>query len=197
MNDDALNRGCIYKFLSNFYFLLLFPGFWHRSWWCRVAVSPLGREREAVLEQEDFLWHNTSPHNCTRALPHPPPLPAPILKMKNSNKQNKTKMKAQPHWMQQPGVWLVLTLAASPVCRKCLFYFLLEAISRVSITAMTKGRGKREGGTSWDEVSKATRSFCQHLGRLTLGSRPTAGCRQWERLQGGSTLEMPRNVVKL
>lgn len=134
MNDDALNRGHIYKFLSNFYFLLLFPGFWHRSWQCCVCLSTgQGDGGGDGAGGEAFC---DAPPSLTTVLE------PPILKMKNSKKI--LKLKAQPCWAQQRGVWLGLTQALFPVRIKSSFHFLLEATSRAIITTVTRGRGKRE-----------------------------------------------------
>lgn len=53
-------------------------------------------------------------------------------------------------------------------------------------------QGKRQ-----DEVSRATGSFCQHLGRLTLGTHPAAGSLLLESVQVDSTIDLPRNALKL
>lgn len=77
MNDDALNRGRIYKFLSNFYFLLLFLGFSGIDRGNAVSVFPLGREMEVVTGQGGLC--------VTHRLPSQSYKSPPILKMRNSN----------------------------------------------------------------------------------------------------------------
>lgn len=155
MNDDALNWGCIYKFLSNFYFLLLFPGCWHWSWQCRVCLCTGQGDRGGAGAGGLSKTHYSLPTPTSFTLG------CPTSKMKNQHRTKRKKTrKAQPHWMPLPGVWLELTSALSLVHIKG---FLSETTSRECINKhCEQRRGKR-----WDEVSRATRSFCQHLGRLT------------------------------
>lgn len=101
-----------------------------------VSVFPLGREMEVVTGQGGFLWHTAFPHSRTRA---PPSLKWEI-QIKKKNKQ--TKMKAQPRWTQQLGMWSGLTPAVFPVCIQSLFHLLSEATSRATITTVTRGRGR-------------------------------------------------------
>lgn len=183
MNDDALNWGCIYKFLSNFYFLLLFPGFWHWSWQCRVC-----------------LWTGQGDGGCVGegglpmtscSLPTPATKVPPSLKWKINTKQSKTR-KAQPHWMLLLGVWSVLTPALSLVGRKGFPCFFSETTSRASLS--TVSRGRERGGM---RCLGPPGPFCQHLGTLGLGTHPAAGSLPSESVQTGSTADMPRNASKL
>lgn len=180
MNDDALNRGCIYKFLSNFYFLLLFPGSWHRSWQCRVCLC----SRQGGGGHPGAGGLSVTHSSPTTQLLHKS---SPILKMKNINK-TKNKAKHQnlgPHRVQQPGVWLVRNTNH----RRGLFYTLSETTSIASIATLIWGE--------MSEMCKPAGPFCQHLGSITLGTHPAAGSVQQESSQGDSTLDTPRNVEKL
>lgn len=151
-----------------------------------VSASVLGRGMEAVQGRVGFLWHTT----------HPPPPQllhegSPIFKMKN---QHKAKQNKESPASLDAAAWCMIRTDFSIVAGRYKGFPLFPL--RNNFLSIDKHCEQRRGKRR-DEMSRATRSFCQHLGRLTLGAHPAAGLLPLESVQGGSTIGMPRNAAKL
>lgn len=89
MSDDILNQGCVYKFLSNFYFLPSSPAYGIDLRLCCLSSVPcIEQGREEVYRRLCYLCTVPRP-----SYPGPPPSPLPpapdILKTKNKQTENK------------------------------------------------------------------------------------------------------------
>lgn len=142
MNDDILNQGCIYKFLSNFYFLPLFSGLRN---WSRVVPSLLRllcwagtrRSQTEVL----LLMHDPSASLPRAHLPQTPT----FFKWKINQKQN-LNLNGQTHQADVQSALKTLHVWVAGRS-KMLTLFLLQSGSDVASNRCEEAqlRRRREG----------------------------------------------------